>query len=362
MTQFQTASPPDPPTNLSVITTTCHAIKISWDPPIDHGSEIIATRVDCYQLNVEKPLHIFKELTADCKTCIIDNLSEKTCYKITVTAITEEYFNNHKIKELKQLPKLILESMPWLPSSSIEAMTSGTDPATNLEWKVKHDKSIGVSWKPAKVYGTNRLVNQIFCYQEIGTSYGTMATQIPLPLTARSYKMQNLKIGSKYKIWIEAVVLILLNIDSESHCLVRFEDQVKFENDVDHYKKLKDSRCTNVASDALIMRVPAPCDPVILNLTGYSNETVDIYWAKPCLYSQHKDPDNPEQRIHLYRHLIGYRLEVNGIRQKALDPNETTCTLTKCKPLNTYNIQIVALTCLTSAIDVCYLFFYLFGI
>ena len=39
--QFQTASPPDPPTNLSVVTTTCHAIKICWDPPIDHGSEII---------------------------------------------------------------------------------------------------------------------------------------------------------------------------------------------------------------------------------------------------------------------------------------------------------------------------------
>lgn len=39
--QFQTASPPDPPTNLAVISTTCHAIKISWDPPIDHGSEII---------------------------------------------------------------------------------------------------------------------------------------------------------------------------------------------------------------------------------------------------------------------------------------------------------------------------------
>lgn len=41
--QFQTASPPDPPTNLSVVTTTCHAIKICWDPPIDHGSEIIGS-------------------------------------------------------------------------------------------------------------------------------------------------------------------------------------------------------------------------------------------------------------------------------------------------------------------------------
>ena len=39
--QFQTASPPDPPTNLSVLATTCHSIKICWDPPVDHGSDLI---------------------------------------------------------------------------------------------------------------------------------------------------------------------------------------------------------------------------------------------------------------------------------------------------------------------------------
>lgn len=43
--QFQTASPPDPPTNLSIISTTCHAIKVAWDPPIDHGSEIIGKKI-----------------------------------------------------------------------------------------------------------------------------------------------------------------------------------------------------------------------------------------------------------------------------------------------------------------------------
>ena len=35
--QFQTAGPPDPPTNLSVVSTTCHSVKICWDPPVDHG-------------------------------------------------------------------------------------------------------------------------------------------------------------------------------------------------------------------------------------------------------------------------------------------------------------------------------------
>lgn len=43
--QFQTASPPDPPTNLSIISTTCHAIKVCWDPPIDHGSELIGIKL-----------------------------------------------------------------------------------------------------------------------------------------------------------------------------------------------------------------------------------------------------------------------------------------------------------------------------
>ena len=39
--QFQTAGPPDPPTNLSVVSTTCHSVKICWDQPIDHGSDLI---------------------------------------------------------------------------------------------------------------------------------------------------------------------------------------------------------------------------------------------------------------------------------------------------------------------------------
>jgi len=314
----------------------------------------IAVRVDCYPTNVDKPLHIFKELTPDTTSCIIDNLSEKTNYRISVTAITEEYFSNHKIKEIKQLPKLILESAPWLPSAFVEGMTSGTDPATNIEWKLKHDKSVGVSWKPGKVYGTNKFIHQILCYQELNNNNNPMASQIPLPINARTYKLINMRIGSKYRIWIETVVLIKLNIESETHG-VSFDLRDDRVNSVDHYKELKDSRCTNIASQSVIMRVPAPCEPVSLNLTGYTSETIDIYWARPCLYSQHRDPEYPEQKIHLYRHLIGYRLEVNGIRQRSIDSTEITCTLTKCKPLNTYNIVIVALTCLSSALQVKFL-------
>ena len=262
-------------------------------------------------------MHIIKELTADAKSCIIDNLSEKTKYRFVVTGITEEYLIFHHIKDIKQLPRTLLESMPWLPSAHLDGMTSGSDPAFNLEWKMKHDKSIHVLWKLPKVYGTNRLINQILCYHEINANTDAstvLATQVALPINTNRYKVLNLKIGARYKIWVESVVLIKLNIDSDTHSVVNFQLDNElvdkkdiFTSRIDHYKQLKDSRCTNVLSEPLVMRVPAPCEPPVLNLTGYSTETVDIYWAKPCLYSKHKDVNNPPENVHLYRHLIGYR-------------------------------------------------------
>jgi hypothetical protein len=293
-------------------------MKLNWDPPIDHGSDLIATRVDCFSLNPERPMHVIKELTADAKCCIIDNLSEKTNYKFIISAITEEYLMSHHIRDIKQLPKTLLESMAWLPSASIEGMTAGSDPAHSLEWKFKPDKSISVSWKLPKIYGTNRLINQILCYHEQSpTNPNIMAVQIPLPINASRYKIHNLKTGIRYKIWIEAVVLIKLNIEADTHSVVNFqldnesiEKKDIFTSRIDHYKQLKDSRCTNVLSDPLLIRVPAPCESPILNLTGYSSDTIELYWAKPCLYSKHKDVTTGEEKVHMYRHLLGYRYVV----------------------------------------------------
>ncbi len=345
--QFQTASPPDPPTNLFVESTTCHAVKICWDPPVDHGSELLATRIDCYPLKTENPIHIFKELTPDTKSCIIENLSEKTKYRITITVITEEYLVYHKIKETSQIPNSSLNSSkPWLPSAQIDVMTAGTEPATQLTWTLKHDNSIFISWKSPRTYGTNCLVNQVLCYQK-KNGQGSMATQIPIQANAIGYKLADLLVGSKYRIWIEAVVSIRLNIESSNTAdNEKFSDETDLDRRINFYKELKDNRCINVASEHLLIRVPAPCEPPIVSLTGYTSETIDIYWPRPNMYSQHKDVDIPGQKIHLYRKLIGYQLLVNEIQQRSLQWHETSCTLIKCKPLHTYNIVIKALTCL----------------
>lgn len=135
---------------------------------------------------------------------------------------------------------------------------------------------------------------------------------------------------------------IKLNIDSAP-----FDSNLEL-NPKDYYKELKDHRCINVLSEPLILRIPAPCEPVTLYLTSYSTDTIELYWSKPNLYSQQIDPDNPDKQLHVYRHLIGYKLEVNQIQQRTLESNETCCTLTKCKPLHTYSIVIVTQTCLHS--------------
>ena len=39
--QLRTAYPPDPASNLGVIATTCSAIQVGWDPPREHGVDVI---------------------------------------------------------------------------------------------------------------------------------------------------------------------------------------------------------------------------------------------------------------------------------------------------------------------------------
>lgn len=38
---LRTARPPDPPSNLSIAASTCNALRLVWDPPVEHGVEII---------------------------------------------------------------------------------------------------------------------------------------------------------------------------------------------------------------------------------------------------------------------------------------------------------------------------------
>jgi hypothetical protein len=284
--------------------------------------------------------HIIKECIPDVSTCIIENLSEKTKYRITVTSITEEYFREHNIKELKQLPKHRLESGPWLPSTYIDVTTSGTDAASGIKTEFTFDNKVNVSWKVAKVYGTNHLINQIMCYNEVScNSNNQMTSQVVLPSNATNCLVADMKIGSKYKVWIEAVVSIKTNLDLDTGF-----------KKYSYFNEIKERRTINVVSESVVYRVPAPCETPTLLLTGYTDRTIDLYWPKPLLYSEHICPDDPDNKYRINRQLLSYRIEVNDIDQMDLTSAENTCALTKCKPSNSYNIVLIARTCILNEV------------
>jgi hypothetical protein len=184
-------------------------------------------------------------------------------------------------------------------------------------------------------------MSQILCYQDLKIKDG-IANQIVLPVGETSCQVNNMRVGSKYKVWIEAVVSIKLTLDIENE---------KTESFV-HYNELKNRRTTHINSDTIVVRVPAPCETPLIFMTGYSTTTVDLNWPKPSMYSEHVNIDDPNNNYIIYRHLLGYKIEVNGITQKELSNKENMCTLTNCKPSHAYNIVLIARTCLTDDVNI----------
>ena len=287
----------------------------------------------------ENDEHVFRELSPESNTCVIDKLCEKTKYLITVTALTEEYMIYNKIRDIKQFSKLLLNPVkktPWLSFGQVEAMTSGTDPGKVIDLRLASNRSVEVIWDQVRVYGSNRLVNQVLYYKEVDNKN----VKIQLSKKAHSYRLNNLKIGVKYEVYIMSVVCVKLNINAAT---------INSEEDIDRRTFLKDYRFEDYSTELAVIRIPAPCKPVKLYLSGYSADKIDLYWTKPNLYSQYEDPDNPTQVLHIYRKLLRYRLEVNGINYseiESLESSKQCFTLIKCKPGKSYSIVIYAQTCI----------------
>ncbi|KAK3103976.1 hypothetical protein FSP39_023382, partial [Pinctada imbricata] len=138
------ARPPDPPSNLCFTAMTCHSLRVEWDPPIEHGVEVIGIRIDAQSMNTRSPHHVAFEVRPDERHADIEPLQEKTDYIVRVTAITDEYFDRlpdrHKMKKLRALPRERMvdsNDSPWLPNAYIMTKTAGTEPPANVK-VIKH--------------------------------------------------------------------------------------------------------------------------------------------------------------------------------------------------------------------------------
>ena len=103
-------------------------------------------------------------------------------------------------------------------------------------------------------------------------------------------------------------------------------------------------RTTHVMSKPVFVRTRAPCERPKLYITGYTQNTIQLYWERPLLYSViGKDSSGNPQYLKLS--LENYRLEINGKPHMRLLSSAQSCTLIKCKAGKKYKIELVACTC-----------------
>ncbi|KAK3579080.1 hypothetical protein CHS0354_029940 [Potamilus streckersoni] len=337
----KTARPPDPPSNLGVLTSTCSGILLAWDPPREHGVEIIGIRIDAVALNSHDPHHVSLSVLPDATQAKIEGLKEKTDYMVRVTAVTDEYFDklpdSNRIKFTRELPKDVMiasDTSPWLPNNSIPIKTSGTEPPASLKVYKASTTSLTIRWTPPIVYGTNKLKDLVVRWSDIrqlkkkdGEDL-VVASYINLLPTDDTYTIEDLVPGNQYRIIVEAVVSVKtsLHLDSSDS----------------EYEKYR--RTAHIMSKPLLTRTRAPTEPPVLLITQYTQDTCHLYWEKPLLMTVVGKDDEGKPK-YLRRFLEGYRLDINGKIYRYLAPSSQTCQLTKCKPGRKYSVVLVALTC-----------------
>ncbi|XP_076447663.1 uncharacterized protein LOC143284653 isoform X3 [Babylonia areolata] len=337
----KTACPPDPPHNVGISATTCNSLNIAWDPPLEHGSEVIAIRIECISLNAQNPHHVTEDIMPDSTSADITGLHEKTDYLVRVVAVTEEYFDRlpdkHKHKKLHAIPRDVLvaqEESPWLPSASIVAKTAGTEAPANIRLNQSTMTSLVLTWTPPLVYGSNKLLSQIVRWRDVRRTKPSdpedliVASHVNLLPTEDTLTISDLVPGSQYQIVIEAVVSIKTSLNPD-----------QWDSGIEKFR-----RTAHVMSKPLVVWTRAPIEPPRLLVQSYDMSSAVLYWEKPILMSIIGKDEEGNPR-YLRRYLEGYRLEINGKVQSCLGPQAQTCTLTKCKPGKTYSVVLVAMTC-----------------
>ena len=296
----------------------------------------LGLRVDAVAIKGENATkHACMVVVPDTTTAILDGLSERTEYLVSVTAITEEYFDQlpdgHEQKRTRLLPT---DRPPkddeWLPNSSVIAMTSGTEAPTDVRVSRTTPRSVTLTWKPPVVYGSNRLQGTVVRWAEGRLKQGdSMAHHRTITADTNEAVIEDLLPGIMYKIVVEAVVSVKTTLESDTH---------------DPSKEKANRRTTHVMSKPVLFRTRAPCEPPRPLIVGYTSNTIQLYWEKPLMYNivGRDENDNPK---FLKLSLEGYRLEINGKPHMRLVPTAQSCTLVKCKPGKMYSIVLVALTC-----------------
>lgn len=337
----KTAKPPEPPSTLGMIASTCCSVKISWNPPKEHGVEITSLYLHCRSIvdgdDDELPAEDqqFLCVRPDVKEAVFDNLAEKTWYLVRIFAVTDEYFDwlpaSHRLKKLRYIPEgmqIKLEESIWLPFSTLSFQTSGTDPATNLQILDLSFTSLTLTWVNAIVHGSNQVLRIVVKWIKVDANKVSdenelvVGQQKVLSSDAGSLTINNLLQGTQYSFTVVTVVSLRTSLDPEAK---------------------NNFRTVNVASKPLVATTRASVEQPKLFVKRYDRSTVVLSWKTPSLTTV-LGHDKSGKILYLMCHLLGYQMKINDKLHAQLWPSDTSCTLQKCKPGKKYTVQLVAMS------------------
>lgn len=320
---FRTGAPPTAPKNVVVLASTNSSVRIGFDPFIEHHCEIISLRVLCQV--VSPAVHtkdIRLDLTPDLTEFTLTDLIEQTEYQLTIFAITDEYLQEIRCEDIRQLSKQ-LKLSDWLTKTSLLFVTSGCQPAGQIHIREATIESMKIQWTPAQVFGSTRHLEQRLEWrrEQNGQTQSMQLDRKDVEATIPGIHPTGL-----YNIFLHSIfsVKTALSINDE-------EDR-------------KELCLTTTESTAIRFRTPGLCERPEVFLTGYTCDTVDLTWNKPNMFNAVDHPERLSEQIQIHRRLLGYRIDINGHKHNTLDDNQYQCTLTECLPGEEYKVQLVAKT------------------
>ena len=264
------------------------------------------------------------DLTPDSTEFTILNLTASTNYSVSIYGITDEYLNENRCHDVSQLPNKLKPSK-WLPNTSLQFTTSGCEPASEIQTLQASTKSIKLSWKLPKAFGSTKYLGQRLRWK---LEHSGAENCMELDCARMKETIPGILPSGSYKISLDSV----------------FSRKISLEDDNDQSSWKEFRLTTKGKTVAVHFRISAACEQPELYLTGFTAKTIDLKWNKPNMFHEIDHPEKINEKIKTQLRLIGYRVYINEQKHSILDQNQNQCTLTECQLGEQDYVQLVAQT------------------
>ena len=258
----------------------------------------------------------------DEREVVLEDLTERTKYDLTIYGITEEYLNENRCSDTSQLPRKLKPSN-WLPNRSIQFTTSGYEQSNDLVIHQATMESIKLEWKLPKVYGSTKFVRQTLRWRlEHSGSDRTMA----LDLNDTKATIPGLLPSGSYRI----------SLDRWFDCKINLKD--------DNVEGSRKEQLTSSSETVKIpFHVPETLEKPEIYLTGYTTNTIYVTWNKPEMFVITDHPETLNETLRIRHCLLEYIIDVNGSK-KLINKNRHRYTFTELQPSQECYVQLITKT------------------